>query len=333
VPAGLGSRPHRRLRGPLDRPPGRRAGAAASGACGDVRRLRDAASGSRGAPPARHRGRSHLPRRRPPPLRGVARRPAHRCASRSRGARPAPRAPAHRDDAPGHGVRRPAAAGRAAVQRRVERSHPRRAVGRGVARSGRGGGRGRRLRLRQRAPTACARPALLRHRPPARHQRDVAALCGGWWLRPPRVVERRGLGVEGGVRHHPPPRRGRDARRGARLPRLLVRGRRLRTLVRSPPPHRARVGEGVDLGSARRGRTCLGMDLLALHGLPRLHRLPVPRVLRGLLRPGLPCSARGLLGDASACRLHHVPQLGPTAAPADLRRRSPRPRLEEPSAL
>ena len=59
--------------------------------------------------------------------------------------------------------------------------------------------------------------------------------------------------------------------------------------------------------------------------LPRLRRPALPRVLRGLLRPRLPRSARRLVGDASARRDAHLPQLGSPRAPADLRRRPPRP--------
>ena len=103
----------------------------------------------------------------------------------------------------------------------------------------------------------------LPHRPPPGHQRDVAALRRGRRLRPPRVVERRGLGLEGGVRHHAPRRRGRGARRGARLPRLLVRGRRLRPVARRPSAHRGRVGEGGDLGTSwTAARPRVGVDRL-----------------------------------------------------------------------
>ena len=75
------------------------------------------------------------------------------------------------------------------------------------------------------------------HRAPAGHQRDLAALHRGRRLRAPRVVERRGLGVEGGLRH-----RALSGRRGGTpgrsgVPRLLVRGRRLRPLARGTAPH------------------------------------------------------------------------------------------------
>ena len=53
---------------------------------------------------------------------------------------------------------------------------------------------------------------------------------------------------------------------------------------------------------------------------PGFVAVPVPRVLRDPLRPGLQGAARRLVGDAAAGRPQHVPQLGPAAAPPDLRR-------------
>src|SRR6185312_11885999 len=50
-----------------------------------------------------------------------------------------------------------------------------------------------------------------------------------------------------------------------------------------------------------------------------LRRAPLPRVLRGVLRRRLPRAARRLVGHAPARGHRHVPQLGPAAAPADLR--------------
>ena len=57
-----------------------------------------------------------------------------------------------------------------------------------------------------------------------------------------------------------------------------------------------------------------------LRGLPGLRGVPVPRVLRGLLRRRLPGPARRLLGDPPRGDPHDVPQLGPPRAPPDLRR-------------
>ena len=53
-------------------------------------------------------------------------------------------------------------------------------------------------------PRHHADAARLPDRPHADHQRDVPELRRGRRLRAPPVVERRGVGVEGGVRHHPP---------------------------------------------------------------------------------------------------------------------------------
>ena len=138
----------------------------------------------------------------------------------------------------------------------------------------------------------------------------VAALRRGRRLRAPRVVVRRGLGVEGGVRH----RRtvagaaGRGTRDAPGRPRHLVRGRRLRPRARRAPPHRGRVGEGGDLGPAGRREGLRGAGRVwewtasRVHRLPGLRRPPLPRVLRGLLRRRLPRPARRLVGDAPARR-------------------------------
>ena len=55
----------------------------------------------------------------------------------------------------------------------------------------------------------------LPHRPHAGHQRHLADLRRGRRLRAPRVVDRRGLGLEGGVRHHAPGGLGRGPGRRA----------------------------------------------------------------------------------------------------------------------
>ena len=68
-----------------------------------------------------------------------------------------------------------------------------------------------------------------------------------------------------------------------------------------------------------------------LQRLPRLRAVPVPRVLRGVLRPRVQGAARRLLGHAPGRDAHDLPQLGlPDPAP-DLRRLPLRPRcLTEP---
>ena len=90
--------------------------------------------------------------------------------------------------------------------------------------------------------------AAVPHRAPPRHQRDVDALHRGRRLRAPRVVERRGLGLEGGRGHHRLSGRSRRAPRRTRVSRVLVRGRRLRPLQRGSTAHGGRVGAGGDLG-------------------------------------------------------------------------------------
>ena len=140
----------------------------------------------------------------------------------------------------------------------------------GLVRHGRRAGG---VRVRQRAPAPCRRAARLPPRPPAGDQRHLAALRGGRRLRAARVVDGRGLGVEGAVRHHARSRRrGRGPAR-SRVPRLLVRGRRPGPLVWSTAPHRGRVGAGGDLGPDGDGgrRAGVGVDR---HGVPRLSGLP-----------------------------------------------------------
>ena len=53
---------------------------------------------------------------------------------------------------------------------------------------------------------------------------------------------------------------------------------------------------------------------------PGFQRLPLPRVLRGLLRRRLQGAARRRLGDPPQRDPHQLPQLGPSRAPPDLRR-------------
>ena len=145
------------------------------------------------------------------------------------------------------------------------------------------------------------------------------------------------------------------ARRRAGAARVLVRGRRLRPLVGRAPPHRGRVGErrragharsrGADLwreGAAPRSRPppvgARRRRRRATHGVhgmlggvwewtasdfarpPRVPVVPVPRVLRGVLRPRLQGAARRLVGDAPVGGAHHVPQLGLPDPPPDLLR-------------
>ena len=115
-PAGLGPRPHRRLRGPLARAPPRRRAAAARRPRRPLRRLRDAARGPRRDPvPARRRTSSTTS-----PRCASAR---SRCSSAGRRRRAVragrpPRGPAQRDDAPDAVSRRLLPDGRRPAARR-----------------------------------------------------------------------------------------------------------------------------------------------------------------------------------------------------------------------
>ena len=109
--------------------------------------------------------------------------------------------------------------------------------------------RRRGLRLRQRAPPPPRAHRRLRHRTAPRHQRQLAALQRGRRLRAARVVVGRGLGVEGGVRHHPPSLRG--SRSTRRRPSATSAGSR-------PTPSPARTMRGSPRrrsGSGRRPRS------------------------------------------------------------------------------
>ena len=137
-----------------------------------------------------------------------------------------------------------------------------------------------RLRLRQRAPPPHGRARRLRDRSNPGHQRRVHRSS---WRRPAPSrrctgsATARRLGADGDG----PPRPGRPG--PSRPPRLLARGRRLRPLGRQAAADRAGVGGGSRRGCDGR-RPGLGMDLLRLPRLPRLRGVPLPRVLRGLLR-------------------------------------------------
>ena len=208
-PARVGPRAHRGLRGPVARAPPRRRAAAAARAGGDVRRVRDAARRARRPAAARPRAGARLPRR------------GARARARALGAHgrhgellelvlrheqqhdetmlqaielraPAPPRPR---SAPRRGPRRRAAT---PASSRVEVpggpcSSARRPVG---------------FAYDNERPRHRAELPRLPDRPHAGHQRHLADVRRGRRLRAPRVVERRGLVLEGGLRHHPPRRLG-----------------------------------------------------------------------------------------------------------------------------
>ena len=297
----MGSRPHRRVRGPVAGPPLRRARAAAPRSREPVRRVRDAARGAwrdRGARAGAGQG-----------VHGAGQRSRRRGARRARARRrrplrdgAAPRAAAHRDDAPGDGAGRPAVRRGPGEHRGAARSARRpRGLDRGARGIVRDGRRRGGLRLRQRAPATQRRAARVSDRPPPRQQRQLAALQRGRRLRAARVVVARGLGVEGGARHHPSCERRHGPSGGARMSRLLVRGRRLRPRAQRASAHRGRVGEGGDLDPAdgrrsRRRRARVGVDVLALLRLSRLRPVSLPRVLAGVLRRATTASCAAARG-------------------------------------
>src|SRR5256885_8711710 len=62
------------------------------------------------------------------------------------------------------------------------------------------------------------------------------------------------------------------------------------------------------------------MDIVRLHGLPRVHGVSVRRVLRSLLRRRASSAARRLVGDRPAGRTRDVPELGLPGTAAALQR-------------
>ncbi len=218
-------------------------------------------------------------------------------------------------------------------------------------------------------------------RPHAGHQRHLAALRRGRRLRAPRVVERRGLVVEGGLRHHPPrwlgPRPGRlaavaDRRMGAACtptsPWSTCPGSRpmpspahtAPASRRRPSGRRRRPGTRPRDGpAATRGATSRPARGGPTSTRPASARIPparTPRARRRAARSacsatsgsgprassaattgfvahpyreysevffgrGYKVAARRLLGEPRARHHRHDAQLGPAAAPPDLRRR------------
>ncbi len=73
-------------------------------------------------------------------------------------------------------------------------------------------------------------------------------------------------------------------------------------------------------------RRRLGVDVVPFLPVSRLPRLPVPRVLGGLLRRRVPRSPRRLLGDRLGGGQVQLPELGLPGPPPHLRRLPLRPR-------
>ena len=177
-----------------------------------LRRLRDAARGARRHPVPARAGRLRLRRRRARASARGARtasgRATARCSRWSSATRPSTtRRCARRCSSPGLPGGQPAcgAARRDAAAPTAGSTCPRGPFEMGAPADG--------FAFDNERPRHQRRRRRLPHRPPSGDQRDVDALRRGRRLRAPRVVVRRGLGVEGGVRHHPP--RGLD---GGRVP-------------------------------------------------------------------------------------------------------------------
>ena len=209
-PARLGSRPHRRLRGPVDRSPARRPAACSARAWPrSTTRSRRRASGRGELPFLRPgaRRREYLAEVRERSLEVIAERGL---GDGHGGDGAAPRAAAHRDDAADAAARPPgrlpppgdpARNGRPGRRRRPSATGGLELVEVPAVRARLGAG-SRRLCLRQRASPAPHRRPWLPDRPHADHQRHLPHLRGRRWVRASRVVVRRGVVLEGGLRHH-----------------------------------------------------------------------------------------------------------------------------------
>ena len=224
-----------------------------------------------------------------------------------------------------------AAARRAAEAARAHRRRRRRGLDRRP---------GRPVRDGRRAPTGFAydneRPRhavdvpAFRDRPPPGDQRDLAALRRGRRLRAPRVVVGRGLGVEGGVRHHAP--RGWPATGGG--------DRRARPSATSPgsrpTPSPARAEPGSPPRPSGRGRrpgTRTPLDGVGrvwewtasqFAATPASRAHPYREYSEVFFGDGYRVLRGGSWATHPRVRDAHVPQLGPPPAPADLRRRAAR---------
>src|SRR5687768_8520058 len=80
--------------------------------------------------------------------------------------------------------------------------------------------------------------------------------------------------------------------------RAIPGARQPRSTELPPDAHRLLPQGGKRSRMSPDDRGCLGMDLFDVRGLPRVPILHLPRVLRGLLRPGPPGTTWWLVGDA-----------------------------------
>ena len=153
---------------------------------------------------------------------------------------------------------------------------------------------------------ATASTPALRDRAPAGHQRELAALQRGRRLRAPRVVvgARAGRGRRSTtIAQHPAIAAGRPG--GARLPRHLVRGRRLRPRARRATAQRGRVGAGGDRGAPLRcgvGRVWEWTPTRASSAIPGFVAHPYREYSEVFFGERLPRPARRLVGDRPARR-------------------------------
>ena len=171
-------------------------------------------------------------------------------------------------------------------------------------------------------------------RPPPGDERRVAALRRGRRLRAPRVVDGRGLGVEGGAttsRDCPgcaatgtrtPPRATSPGSRPTPSPARTARACRPRRSGR-----RRRPGASTDGGAALRASARSGSGRRRRSAAtPGFVAHPYREYSEVFFGDGYRVLRGGSWATAPAGRHPDVPQLGPPAAPADLRRRAAGPR-------